>query len=157
MPGRITRPRVLKASKAHQISTHGVISTLNTQHPACRFQIRITRKSLDPSQPGPKSSNAMPLPSVKYFTDGEQLILLGTCPYNNSGGIRAMGKDDDRVWPELRKSVQGIKCCLDMLAEEARDHGLTRAADLICVASEAIVDEELEQDPEPPPPTPSLH
>ena len=24
-----------------------------------------------------------------------------------------MGKDSDRVWPELRKSVQGIKSCLD--------------------------------------------
>ena len=66
-----------------------------------------------------------------------------------------MGKGSGRVWPELRKSVQGIKSCLDRLEEEARDHGLTGAADLICVASEAIVDEELEQDPEPPPP--SLH
>ncbi len=68
-----------------------------------------------------------------------------------------MGKDDDRVWPELRTSVQGIKCCLDQLAKEAMDYGSTRAAELICEASEAIVDEELEQDPEPPPPTPSLH
>ncbi len=66
MPGRIPRPRVLKVGKALRKSTHGVISTLNTQHPACRIQNRITRKSLDPGQPGPESSNAIPLMGDRY-------------------------------------------------------------------------------------------
>ncbi len=69
-----------------------------------------------------------------------------------------MATDTENVWPELRKQVLGIKCCLDQLEQEARDHGLTRVADLICEASEAIVDEALQQDPEPPsPPTGRLH
>ena len=62
MPGRIPRPRVLKVGKAFRKTTHGVISTLKTQHPACRIQIRVTRKSLVPGQPGAESSNAIPLP-----------------------------------------------------------------------------------------------
>ncbi len=70
-----------------------------------------------------------------------------------------MTKDNDRVWPELRQEVQGIKSCLDHLEEEARHYGLTRAAELINEASEAILDDELEldleQEPKPsPPPTP---
>ena len=67
----------------------------------------------------------------------------------------AKDKDSDNVWPELRKRVQGINSCLDQLAEQAMDYGLTRAAELISAASETLVDEELHQEPEPPPP--SLH
>ncbi len=70
-----------------------------------------------------------------------------------------MTKDNDRVWPE-RREVQGIKSCLDHLEEKARGYGLTRTAELIGEASEAIVDDELELDleqkPKPsPPPKPA--
>ncbi len=69
-----------------------------------------------------------------------------------------MAKDTGNLWPELRKQVLGIKRCLDQLEEGARAHGLTYAADLICEASEAIVEEALQQDPEPPSPaTGSFH
>ncbi len=69
-----------------------------------------------------------------------------------------MGKDTENLWPELRKQVLGIKRCLDQLEEGARAHGLTYAADLICEASEAVIDEALQQDPEPPSsPTGRLH
>ncbi len=68
-----------------------------------------------------------------------------------------MARYSGTEWPELRALVQGIKSCLDHHEEEARDSGLTCAADRIGEASEALVDDELEQDPEPPPPTPNLH
>ena len=54
-----------------------------------------------------------------------------------------MAMETDDVGAELRVQVQGIKSCLDQLEDEARAYGLTRAATLICAASEALVDEEL--------------
>ena len=56
-----------------------------------------------------------------------------------------MAKRTNDVRSESRLPIHGLKACLDQLHDEAKGQGYGLVAVLIGAASEAVIDEELEQ------------